>query len=363
MKYTYYSTEDFIQDDAFIAWVKEGKQERFWQAFLAEHPEKIPAVNQARTLILATIQAPKQTINFQEKHVLWQSIQTKIEQDTKPEYFPINSRRSSIQWITIASTALVACLVVVFLVGNKITLPENLFSDRLEVSSIVKERNLKPIPKAIQLPDGSSIILQPQASITYAKADFNTQQRKVYLDGEAFFEVKKNPNVPFFVHARGLVAKVLGTSFTISAREDAAHVEVNVKTGKVSVFSETDPEAESNLAVTALKGNILTENEHIRLRKTDQSWSVVVKKPYVSVQSTSTSFQFNDIPANQALDSLAMAYGLTMVYDKRQLAHCRVTAYLTDQPLAEKLDLLCQVLESTYTITENRVEIFSKGCP
>ncbi len=62
--------------------------------------------------------------------------------------------------------------------------------------------------------------------------------RDVYLSGEAFFEVTKNPDRPFRVFANEIVTKVLGTSFTVRSFENDTTIQVIVRTGKVTVYSQ-----------------------------------------------------------------------------------------------------------------------------
>src|SRR5690606_5880596 len=90
---------------------------------------------------------------------------------------------------------------------------------------------------------------------------FDSLRREVNLTGEAFFEVTKNPDQPFFVYANELIAKVHGTSFSIKAGENEANILVAVKTGKVSVFTRSDVNAaeyKTNKDLTAL---LLTPNQ------------------------------------------------------------------------------------------------------
>ena len=99
--------------------------------------------------------------------------------------------------------------------------------------------------KTIVLKDNSHVTLNSKSKISYP--NLFQYNRNIRLEGEAFFEVAKNPDQPFFVYANGLVTKVLGTSFIISAFETEKDVKVVVKTGKVSVFALTDENLEESL--------------------------------------------------------------------------------------------------------------------
>src|SRR5690606_37260897 len=68
--------------------------------------------------------------------------------------------------------------------------------------------------KYVQLPDGSSVVLHRNSTLKYPQT-FDSTKREVYLIGEAFFEITKNAEQPFFVYAGEVIAKVHGTSFSV----------------------------------------------------------------------------------------------------------------------------------------------------
>ena len=92
--------------------------------------------------------------------------------------------------------------------------------------------------KKIVLSDGTGIWLGPQTSLVYP-AKFQPKSRTVKLNGEAFFEVTKDPERPFKIQSGELTTTVLGTSFNIDAYAGEKSASVTVLTGKVSVASTT----------------------------------------------------------------------------------------------------------------------------
>jgi ferric-dicitrate binding protein FerR (iron transport regulator) len=86
------------------------------------------------------------------------------------------------------------------------------------------------------LPDSSVVWLNKHSSLTYSTS-FDGSERIVYLKGQAFFDVKRNPKQPFIIHASGTTTEVLGTSFDLKAY-DEEDVELTVVTGKVSFTAE-----------------------------------------------------------------------------------------------------------------------------
>lgn len=86
--------------------------------------------------------------------------------------------------------------------------------------------------KTIFLPDGSLVFLNSNSSISYSKNFKN--KRELELTGEAYFEVKSNPEKPFLVETEKIKTRVLGTSFNIQAYKNS-QTKVSVNTGKVEV--------------------------------------------------------------------------------------------------------------------------------
>ena len=92
-----------------------------------------------------------------------------------------------------------------------------------------------------ELPDGSSVWLNRGSSLTY-KGCLDGRERKVSLDGEAFFDVSHDSDRPFMVHGKDMVITVTGTRFTFSSypeQSDAVYLEEGSVTVKGNAFPET----------------------------------------------------------------------------------------------------------------------------
>ena len=71
----------------------------------------------------------------------------------------------------------------------------------------------------LQLPDGTRVWLNSCTTLEYAE-NYGHSNRSIYLDGEAYFEVAKNKDLPFVVKANGIDVKAIGTAFNVSAYMD-----------------------------------------------------------------------------------------------------------------------------------------------
>jgi len=120
-------------------------------------------------------------------------------------------------------------------------------------------RNTTTCPKKYTLIDGSTITLNQNSSLVQKKY-FNSKNRFVELQGEAFFEIQKNKSLPFIIKTKTIFTKVVGTKFNINSNEE--YINVSVNEGLVKVYNDKDTiDATVNTQITYdLKHNILTEN-------------------------------------------------------------------------------------------------------
>lgn len=88
------------------------------------------------------------------------------------------------------------------------------------------------------LPDHSQVWLQAGSTLRYPE-DFGPAERRVVLEGEAFFDVIKDPTKPFIVDTEDLSTTALGTSFNVAAYIGKPAIEVTLVTGRVKVWQHT----------------------------------------------------------------------------------------------------------------------------
>ncbi|AFK01495.1 anti-FecI sigma factor, FecR [Emticicia oligotrophica DSM 17448] len=230
---------------------------------------------------------------------------------------------------------------------------------------LIEKENRSEKPLLITLDDGSSILLQKGSRLSYPAA-FKHDKREVYLDGEAFFEVAKNPEKPFFVFANELVTKVLGTSFTIKAFKKQKDVQVIVRTGKVSVYRLDEVNKNARIISgesKVLDGVIAVPNQQISFDKKENNFSkTLVEQPEMLSEMPQYNFEFRDESAANIFATIQKAYGIIIIYDEELLKECPVTATLSDEPLYGKLDLVCNAIEAQYQVIDGQIIINSKGC-
>lgn len=271
---------------------------------------------------------------------------------------------SSIKWLGAAA----AILIFVWFGWTELSKPARVSYENLvqntkdQTGEIYEKENTTAFPMLLTLPDESSVILQPQSRISYSPQQYNKTKREVILSGEAFFEVHKNANVPFFVYANELITKVLGTSFTI--KTNPTETEVIVKTGRVAVIMQNDIHKEEKINGKTLEGFVLGANEQVKINQNGEKIEkpAIVKQDELLQPIQRLSFDFDETPASEIIEVIENAYHTKISYNKEKLANCKLTAHLSDEPLIEKIKLICIALDATYEEIDNNFVIKTNGC-
>jgi transmembrane sensor len=224
-----------------------------------------------------------------------------------------------------------------------------------ESAGMISQENATDKVIALKLEDGSVINLYPKSKLSYP-SHFAKDKREVTLVGNAFFDIKRNPEKPFLVLTGETITKVLGTSFFIKSDLNA-EIEVEVKTGKVSVYKKGADNPKEN-------GVILTPNQKvIYFDEGNHFVTGLVEKPEVLVTvKDKIDFDFKNTPLTEVLKRFKEAYGIDIFLENENIGHCTFSGDLNTMPIYTQLDVLCQTLNATYQIKGTDISVSGKGC-
>lgn len=212
----------------------------------------------------------------------------------------------------------------------------------------------------IVLSDGSEVVLEKNSRLTYA-ANFSSGKREVYLEGNAFFNITRNPERPFIVYTQTIVTRVLGTSFYVKANTTSETASVVVRTGKVSVFKRENFTS-TDAGSATLKGMVIMPNQQVIYDiSNEQMNKSLVEKPAMATRAV-YNFDFDDTPATEVFTTLQAAYGVPVLLDEEVLATCTISASLGNEGFYEKLRIICKIINATYEVIDGTVVINTKGC-
>jgi hypothetical protein len=152
------------------------------------------------------------------------------------------------------------------------------------------------------LPDGTNVWLNAASSLTYPTA-FKGTERLVTLNGEGYFEVTKNKEMPFRVRSAGQTVEVLGTHFDIDAYADEAVVKTTLLEGSVKVSVQ----ANSAMIVPGQQAQFAKGGAGIiRLQKVDTDKEVAWKNGV---------FSFADEDIRTVMRQVSRWYDIDVVYE------------------------------------------------
>lgn len=368
-KYDEFDIEDFVWDADFRQWILAPNREinSIWQEWIEQNSDKLAVVEQAKT-ILETLKINSPAINEEEIGKIINRTIAKInnteEHKTKKVIIFYTQQK---KWFSIAASIFLLIAIGFWYTqfflqkSSAIGVYEKLVAEH--PNSMVEVRNESEKILPIKLIDGSLVLLKKGSKISYSK-NFLGSTREIFLSGEAFFEVTKNPEKPFLVFANGLVTKVLGTSFNIKAYDLDKDVTVEVTSGKVSVFAQSDANSKEKAANRELGGVVLMPNQKIVFTKEEVRMAkLLVELPIIIEQEKlKTVFEFEDTSVSKILQVLEKAYSLDIIFDEELLSNCPLTASLTDLQLFDKLNIICKGVEAHYEILDGQIVIYSKGC-
>ena len=210
--------------------------------------------------------------------------------------------------------------------------------------------NVLDVPVAadyrLHLSDGSVVYLNADSRLRYPET-FTGGERKVYLEGEAYFEVAKDASRPFKVVAREVEVNVLGTHFNVNAYPEHADVVTTLAEGKVQVAGV------ASQAVLVPGEQAIASPEGMEVRKVDvqayTSWKNGV-------------FVFRSMPLEEIMEQVYRWYGVEAVFFNESVRTETFTGIINRSMSAEEFfRVIEKVVDVRFTMNKgNRVAITAK---
>ena len=166
--------------------------------------------------------------------------------------------------ILYAAAIFAACIISGWYFTHESDIPAN------DMLVLYNEANAPTL--ATMLEDGSVVYLSEHTSLKYPD-HFASDKREVVLQGNAFFEIKKQPERPFFIETDIAKIEVTGTSFSVINNENSSFL-LAVREGEVRVTNKN-----SNRIITARAGeSVLLDTEHFQLTGSDTQFDDYFKR-------------------------------------------------------------------------------------
>lgn len=357
----------YLEDLRFIGWVFDPTPEIdiFWKQFEIQHPDEIRNIRLARNIILRFRTIAK-SLSEEEKILLFSKVLKEIEQKEKS--------KTSLRVFSVA-LKYAAVAIIFFSIGALLFYRENVINSafyslnldnkmpdnqaqliRSNGESVVLDQQravlkyqkngelvvnndtLKPIQldskraqalnqliipfgrtSEVILPDGTTVILNAGSRLAYPEL-FAENSREVYLNGEAYFEVKHDSKRPFVVQVNDLRIKDLGTRFNVSAYSSDSRIETVLTEGKVSIKQNNS--GLFNLATELVPGQLASFNK--------QSGQISVKKVNVDdyVLWTKGLMRFETVDLSRIIKKIERYYNIHFEYKDAMIGTIRISGKL-----------------------------------
>jgi ferric-dicitrate binding protein FerR (iron transport regulator) len=197
----------------------------------------------------------------------------------------------------------------------------------------------------ITLNDGSTVWLNSRSKIRIPQS-FDTKSRKVYLDGEAFFNVEKNKNNPFIVETSRYNVRVLGTKFNVLNYSEMTMFETTLIEGSVEISKADRKET-----------IVLAPNEHVSLKDNDLKKSKVNGNNYSSWKEG--VLIFDEEPFSEIIKKLELYYEVKFIIQNTKALDVVYTGKFNAKDSAERIiEIIHQTNKFTYRISPDNKIIY-----
>lgn len=332
MSYDHYTVSDFVLDDSFQAFVLCTNPEAvsFWTGWVVGHPECEESVRQATELI-RVLSGPKQECVLPNKEA---ELRRLIEQLPTPRHQPLSPRTIAPARTPfrrrVGERVVGAMLGLLLLVGGGWFW----YSETRQPAFVVLQTTYGQ-KRTLYLPDGSQVALNANSILRYSPDWAEGQTRRVWLDGEAFFQVSKQRvagrPVKFTVQAGGLAVEVLGTQFNVFYRDQKT--QVVLEEGKIRLLSaETDK--------TLLD---MTPGETVVYSQTDRLLNRQRVDPELYDAWRTNRLVFDNTPLSEVAEIIRHTYGKEVSFASPDLMNKRLSGTIPSDNLERLTNALSRV--------------------
>lgn len=330
-KYLFFELEDFVVDNDFIQWVispTEDSSEK-WNNFLLQYPDKKEVILQS-VQIVRSLEPVEEEISMERIRLIWRKVQK-------------NHNQPRLLW-AVKFSKYAAIFVIAFLLGfGSFLIFQRINADYTNQYTEIKvpygERS------EVTLYDGTKVWLNSGTVLKFPLV-FKTNQRKVFVQGEAFFDVAKNKEKPFIVDANQMEIQVFGTRFNICAYPDDNDLYTTLEEGKIAALNnitgekvQLKPGEQAVLNIDTKKMTIQTVNTELYT-----SWK-------------DNLLRFEDAEFSDVVKKMERWYDVKMIVDKSINSNKRYTMTIKTESLREMLRLLSFTTPMKYEINEDQVFI------
>lgn len=292
------------------------------------------------------IQQRLRNLNFTENDVTEANLlneQLRSKRELRSNLLPIERKYFNMKiWMAAASIVLLIAAALLWprLMTEKSDIPTALAYGQI--------RTNKGERKIFTLADGSKVTMNSASVLTYPLA-FKTGNREVKLQGQAFFEIKRDTLHPFIVRTSKLAVQVLGTTFDVSDYKQEEELSVTVRSGKVSV--QEDMKTEKHLLLAGERLVYHTKDGAINRQKVEPG-------DYISWQKG--HYVFEDKTLYYICQQLERVYDVEFRFQDQRLKLKKMGFRIRGEHIISVMDMLSLAGGFSYTIKDKQITLKNK---
>lgn len=395
--YLKYTLDELLDDKEFIGYVIHGSDKQTWETLIKSSPELRIKVLKARKII-ELLRDTSDSMSETEILELWKNIDrfdSLVHQKKRSKsvyrilryaaialllisfgsltwlYLSHGSKIPAFEFSPEVATGTAAETRLILDSGEEISLQEDNTTIRIKEDGkiqinddrMVSGRDTKgqagmnevvvPYGKKSQLTlsDGTRVWLNAGSRMAFP-SEFKGKQRNVFIEGEAYFEVKSSTEKPFFVHLKDVAIKVLGTRFNISAYPSDNTIETVLLEGKISLTDNAS-------GTFSRRETVLVPNQKASFEKAARNFTVdPVSDAGAYIAWTSGWFSFSQEMLSDVLRKLERYYNVQFYCESEILSTGLISGKLDlKDSLEQVMMVLSDVAGIEYRIQENKISI------
>lgn len=222
----------------------------------------------------------------------------------------------------------------------------------------------------IQLPDGSRVWLNMGSKLTYNN-DFGTEERKVSLAGEAFFDVVKDPQHPFVVTTTTISIRVLGTKFNVRSYNNDKTSEAALIRGKIELTVLKNPE--KKIILNPSEKITVINNQELQLKSNTPTYKIAEETPLIALSRIhqakkdtlpsealwlENKLAFDAEDFENIAQKMERRYNVNIVFENEDVKKLRFTGKFEKESINKALLSLQKTAAFHYKIDTNQIVIY-----
>ncbi len=339
--------DDLLLDPGFRNWAMNipDDESRFWCLLEEEHTDFRLKMAEAKALVLAA-ESNTEVISSDENREMLQSLKARMGWEA--------DQQEATRVFRLAPVYKVAAVVAVLIASGWFAFhffTTNASENTLAEAAVeyVEKKTPRGAKLSFYLEDGTRVILNAESKVRFSHTYATDQKRLLELEGEAYFEVAKDPNRPFLVKTGSLTTRALGTIFTINARPENEKINVALVEGSVLVNNQA-----SHAEVILKPGQMINTTVSDKELK-PEGFSI---EEHIAWKDG--TIYFDQLPFEESIAILERWYGVDITVQNKPGIKLSCSGNFTNDNLSNVLNSLGFALNFDYTIDNKKVTVTFK---